>query len=325
MSVNLPYFKALAVDDHEQFRQLVCLILQQNAELEVVGQASDGLEAVQKAEELQPDLILLDIGLPKLNGIEAAKRIRKLAPYAKILFLSQESSSDVVQEALNLGALGYVHKLRAQRELLPAIEAVLRGNRFVGGGLKGTEPGESTNAYIPSHEVQFYSDDAVFVESFTRFIAAALKAGKAVIVLISESHRHSLLQRLKAQGLDVAAAIETGNLIPLDNAETLAKFMVDDMPDQARLFEVVGGLIKTAAQAAKTERPRIAACGECAPLLWLEGKVDAAIRLEQLWDQLVKTYEFDTLCGYALSSFQGEKGEQVFQSICAEHSAAYSR
>jgi len=69
----------------------------------VVGEASDGLEAVQKSEELQPDLIVLDIGLPSLNGIEAARRIRNLAPKSKILFLSQESSADVVQEALNSG------------------------------------------------------------------------------------------------------------------------------------------------------------------------------------------------------------------------------
>lgn len=326
MSAKLPYSsKILVVEDHEKFGQFVCLLLEQDAELLVVGQASDGLEAVQKAEELQPDLILLDIGLPKLNGMEAARRILERAPDAKILFLSQESSSDVVQEALNLGALGYVLKLRAQKELLPAIKAVLRGNRLVGGGLKGTELGESTNGYIPSHEAQFCSDDAVFLESFTRFIATSLRAGKAVVVLVSESHRHGILQRLKAQGLEVGAAIETGNLILLDAAETLAKFMVDGMPDQARLLDIVNGLIKTAAHAAGTERPRIAACGECAPTLWAEGKLDAAIRLEQLWDQVVKTYEFDTLCGYALSSFQGDKDEQVFQSICAEHSAVHSR
>ena len=89
---------------------------------------------MQKAEELQPDLILLDIGLPKLNGLEAAKRIRKVAPHAKILFLSQESSPTVVQEALHSGALGYVLKSHAGRELRPAIEAVLAGGHSVGGG-----------------------------------------------------------------------------------------------------------------------------------------------------------------------------------------------
>ena len=80
---------------------------------------------------MKPDLILLDIGLPKLNGLEAARRIRQLSPESKILFLSQESSADVVQEALRLGALGYVVKGHAQSDLLPAVEAVLRGERFI--------------------------------------------------------------------------------------------------------------------------------------------------------------------------------------------------
>jgi DNA-binding NarL/FixJ family response regulator len=100
--------------------------------LRVIGVASDGLEAVQKAEELQPDLILLDIGLPSLNGIEVARQIRKFSPKSKILFVSQESSADVMQGALDAGAHGYVLKSDARRELLEGVNAVLRGERFVG-------------------------------------------------------------------------------------------------------------------------------------------------------------------------------------------------
>jgi DNA-binding NarL/FixJ family response regulator len=98
---------------------------------------SDGQEAVQRAEELKPDLILLDIGLPTLNGIEAARRIRKRAPESKIIFVSQESSLEVAREALNLGARGYVVKTRAASDLLAAVEAVLEGRQFVSGGLSG--------------------------------------------------------------------------------------------------------------------------------------------------------------------------------------------
>jgi len=121
--------RVLVVDDYEPFCRLVRSILQR-ADFQIVEQASDGLEAVRKAEDLQPDLILLDIGLPKVSGIEAAKQMRELTPHSRILFLSQESDSEIVQEALNLGALGYVHKPRAQSELLPAINAVLRGKQF---------------------------------------------------------------------------------------------------------------------------------------------------------------------------------------------------
>jgi DNA-binding NarL/FixJ family response regulator len=102
-------------------------------DLQVIGEVSDGLEAVQKSAELQPDLVLLDIGLPSLNGIEAARQIRKLGREPKIIFLSQESSANVVQEALSLGAQGYVVKAVAASKLLAAVEAVLRGETFVSG------------------------------------------------------------------------------------------------------------------------------------------------------------------------------------------------
>jgi DNA-binding NarL/FixJ family response regulator len=133
--LETPTVRVLVVDDYEPFRRFVCSTLGKRPEWQIVGTAADGLEAVQRAEELQPDLVLLDIGLPSLNGIEAARRIRKLCPDCKILFLSQESSADVVQEALGLGAMGYVVKAHAGNELSAAVEAVCQGRQFVGRGL----------------------------------------------------------------------------------------------------------------------------------------------------------------------------------------------
>jgi len=125
------------VEDSEPFRRFICSTLGKRPELQIVCEVSDGLEAVQKVKELQPDLILLDIGLPTLNGIDAARRIRKVAPQSKIIFLSQESSADVAHEALALGALGYVIKANAGRELLVSVEAVRQGRRFISAGLSG--------------------------------------------------------------------------------------------------------------------------------------------------------------------------------------------
>jgi DNA-binding NarL/FixJ family response regulator len=117
------------VDDYEPFRRLARSTLRKRPALQIVGEASDGLAAVRQAEELKPDLILLDIGLPGLNGLRAAREIRKLSPDSKIIFVSQESSPDVVQEALSLGAQGYVSKTRTASDLLAklaGVEAVLQ-------------------------------------------------------------------------------------------------------------------------------------------------------------------------------------------------------
>jgi DNA-binding NarL/FixJ family response regulator len=130
--------KILVVEDFDRFRQFVLQSLRQRAEFQLIYEASDGLEAVERAEELKPDLILLDIGLPKLNGIEVAHRIRQRSPNSKIIFLSQNSDFDVVRTALDTGALGYVRKTDARRELLPAMDAVLRGRQFVSSNSEST-------------------------------------------------------------------------------------------------------------------------------------------------------------------------------------------
>ena len=122
----------LVVEDFAPFRGFIRSTLEKRADLQVICEVADGLEAVQKTEELKPDLVLLDIGLPKLNGIEAARQIRKLAPQSKIIFLTQQSSADMVEKALSLGACGYVLKTLAATDLLAAVEAVILGEYFVG-------------------------------------------------------------------------------------------------------------------------------------------------------------------------------------------------
>jgi DNA-binding NarL/FixJ family response regulator len=128
--MRTPPFRTLIVDDHERFRLFLSLTLKEETQCEVVAQASDGLEALQNAEQLQPDLILLDLGLPTLNGMEVARRIRELCPDSKILIVSQESTPEIIEHALCIGAHGYLFKSDAAH--LPfAVDAVLTDKRFV--------------------------------------------------------------------------------------------------------------------------------------------------------------------------------------------------
>jgi len=129
--------RVLVVDDYQPWQVFVSTTLRNVPELEIVGKVSDGLEGVQQAQQLQPDLILLDVGLPTMNGIEAARRIRKVSPTSKILFVSENRSPDIAEEALSTGAGGYVVKSDAASELLPAVKAVLEGKRFVSASLAG--------------------------------------------------------------------------------------------------------------------------------------------------------------------------------------------
>jgi DNA-binding NarL/FixJ family response regulator len=207
--------RVLVVDDYEPFRRFLCARLGERQDIQVIGEASDGLSAIRKAEELQPDLIVLDIGLPALNGIEVGRRIRRLCPDCKILFVSQESFVEVVQEAFKLGASAYVVKAHAGTELSAAMEAICQGRRFVSKRLLSLNRAEDTDTqttghFFPHegfppvrpgtpkiahhHRVNFYSHDAAWLVGLARFVEAALNEGNPVIVVATEPHRDGLFR-----------------------------------------------------------------------------------------------------------------------------------
>lgn len=216
--------RVLVVDDYPRWREFVCRALLARPTWQVVGQASDGLEAVQKAQDLQPDLIVLDVGLPSINGIKAATRMRTAAPDSKILFLSENTSVEIAEEAFRTGAAGYVVKSRAGQELVPALDAILQGGRFVSSGLSdhdliGPRDGISGGR---RRQVEFYTEDSSFVDGFASTIEAALRTGKAMVVIASEPHLASIQQRLRSDGVDVDAAIEKKRFTPLGLTDSLS-------------------------------------------------------------------------------------------------------
>ena len=125
--------RVLLVDDFLPWREYVRTLIAERKDLSIEAEASDGLEAIEKIKEAQPELVLLDMGLPKLNGIEVLKQALVISPSIRIIVLTQENSADFVQEAVRLGAMGYVNKADARTELLRAIDSVLQGRRFATG------------------------------------------------------------------------------------------------------------------------------------------------------------------------------------------------
>ena len=337
------------VDDFVPWRNYLVTKLGGNPALQVVGVASDGAEAVLKAGELRPDLILMDVSLPELSGIQAAAKIRALSPESKILFVSQHLDFDIALAALDAGGLGYVVKPDADTELLTAVEGVMSGKRFVSALLASQDFAGVLVPQAPirarsvqsvelsarplirnktighSHEVAFYGDDGCFLNRCTRFVAAALANGDAVITIMIPLHRSSLRQKLESEGCDVAEAMKQGRYLDLEPWDLLSIFLVNEQPDAGRFKKAAGDFIATALKAATGKHPRVAVCGECPALLHAEGKAEAAVEMERLWNELANVYDVASLCGYPIERFRSEDQGRIFQRICAEHSAVYSQ
>jgi CheY-like chemotaxis protein len=302
--------RILVVDDHETCRRFIRAALARRAETETF-EASDGSAAIERAGALQPDVILLDISLPGLGGLEVARRLPRIAPRSRMLFVSNELDPDVIHETLRLGAGGYVHKTCCDEDLIPAIDAVLEGRRFVSSILAST--------HHRRHEVLFYADDAVLIEGFSRFAGASLGAGRAAIVLATEPHRNGIVRTLREMGVGVDDGIERGTCLLLDAAATLETIMVNGAPDRFRFLEGLRGLIDAAATATGIQNSRVAICGECVGLLCAMGDLDAAITIEKTGNDLVKACDVDILCAYPLRRWQDD--DLTFGRVCTQHSA----
>ena len=134
--------RVLVVDDFEDWRKFVLSVLKQESGFDIVGEAEDGLKAIQLAEKLKPCVVVLDVSLPGINGVEACRWIGKVTPDTRIVFLSEHSDREIVKAALNAGAVAYVAKSDAASDLLAAIHAVARGERYLSRRISELQTGD---------------------------------------------------------------------------------------------------------------------------------------------------------------------------------------
>jgi PAS domain S-box-containing protein len=166
------------------------------------------------------------------------------------------------------------------------------------------------------HFVQFYETDEFLIDSVNGFVAAALDAGNSSLVIATLEHRVAIERKLTASGISVAAAIESGQYVALDAADTLSKLMADGLPSPLLFQQYLGGIVSRLAQDGR----RVHAFGEMVALLWANGNRHAAIRLEELWNELGKALRFTLFCAYPMSAFGDESCAVPFNGICACHS-----
>ncbi len=175
-----------------------------------------------------------------------------------------------------------------------------------------------------THSAHFYSSDTLLMNEIGRRLAGALADGGSALALATPEHRRELERELGLRGLDAARLARQGRWVAQDAAETLATFMTESWPDEDRFAQIVGELVDRAAEAAiragAADRPQIAVYGEMVAVLWEQGKTGAAVRLEELWNQLAKTRRFHLSCGWPLRFFSHDRDGMVLQRICSEHS-----
>ena len=312
------------VDDFEPWHPFVGSLLQSEPSLEIVGHAFDGSEAVQKAQKLQPDLILLDIGLPGLHGLEAARQMRQHSQNATILFCSEHHSPEIAEAALETGALGYVVKRDAARELLPAVRAVLQGRHFVSSRFGSHKFVTTALGRELAHVVEFYTHDSVLLDELAAMFRASLAAGDSVVAIMTSSHRSGLEQRLMEQGVDVREAIKNDWLLLFDTDQILGECMDTVGLSRERCLSHFGNILRTAEAAARGQHKRVVVFGETVAVLWAQEKYDAAIQLEELWNELAPTCNFHLCCAYPASAFREGVGKERYATLCAQHSQVVS-
>jgi DNA-binding NarL/FixJ family response regulator len=196
-------FRILVADDHEVVRRGLCALLRNQPGWEVCGEACDGREAVVKVLTLKPDVVILDIGMPNLNGLEATRQILKANPQIKILILTLHDSDQVVQEVLNAGARGFLLKTDAARDLVNAVDALRRGKIYftpkvaamvLDGFLRrenGSEPKPPARSRLTPREreiVQLLAEGKSSKE-----VAVAL----GLSVKTAETHRSNIMRKLE--------------------------------------------------------------------------------------------------------------------------------
>ena len=181
------------------------------------------------------------------------------------------------------------------------------------------EPG--SRLPYPSHSVQFYNSDASLAREVSAFLGPALAAGNSALLVATAAHSRAFADELKTRGLSLARIIAQGRYIELEAAETLAKLMVDGLPDAERFAHVIGGTVLRTNAAAQADHPCVAVFGEMVALLWAAAKTEAALKLEKLWNGLAATHPFALRCAYPISGFSRQEHVDPFLKICALHSA----
>jgi DNA-binding NarL/FixJ family response regulator len=224
----MPELRILIADDHAPLRRSIRSLLESHAQWSVCGEAADGEEAIEEAERLRPDVVLLDISMPKLNGLEAARRIRQSVPTAQLLVLTMHSSDQLPEEARRAGARDVVMKSDADRSLIGAIESLRAPDRAI--------PLAGSVIRQWRHVAAFFRSEEERYRVLAPFIADGLAVGEKAIHIIDPPDRDRHVRRLTEAGIDVAGAVARHQLVLLPWNEA---YLRDGRFDQQAMIDLL--------------------------------------------------------------------------------------
>ena len=302
---------ALVADDHPELLRGVCGLLA--SRFDVVATARDGLEAIDLAQRLAPDVILLDIVMPGLDGLQVAARLQELDLPSRVVVMTSHAYDDYVEQAFQAGVWGFVRKMRLATDLVRALDHVHDGRLFLPS--LGTLPTVAGSA----HAVQFHSYDGHFIQGVSDLANRALQRGHVVAVVATPAVRVGVAERLQQYGWHAGELGEYGRYHAMDAAASLAGVMRDGHPDPQRLSEGVAALERMRVEAADTLDPRLTLIGEIAVPLLLDGHVQDALEIERVWNGLTRALPWLGVCCYPMASFDDLKAPRPFHDVCAEH------
>jgi CheY-like chemotaxis protein len=290
-------------------------------DFEVVGAATDGHQALDVAASVNPDVIVLDVTMPGLNGFQTARELRKRGTRASIVYLTMHDSEEFVAEGFRSGGDGYVLKTRLHVDLMNALDHVLAGQAFVPSlnSLLAIGAGRS------GHAAQFYADERTLIDEMSRFLQSALGRGDAVSAVFPKPIQQGLAAHLRARGWDVPESGVRGRFCAIDSTDAVSSIMRNGSIDPRRVSEVIAKMDHFRAANSESADQRLTIVGQIAIPLLAAGDVESAIHCEQFWNEQTRTLPFLTVCCYPITCFTDRMHADVFRDTCAEHWAvAYS-
>ncbi|MGB8988834.1 MAG: response regulator [Candidatus Sulfotelmatobacter sp.] len=316
--------KVLIVDDRAQFRRMVRSLIDSQPKYRICGEAGDGIEAIEKVRQLHPHLVLMDINMPRMDGLEATRIIRRENPDCHVVIVTQNDAAVAREQARSVDANGFVTKFDLIRDLLPEMGRVVMGNNRSGGEKKNVavdgEPwrGLLSGAAPRDHIVQLYQDEQFLNRAVCRFAAAAIANGEGIILVPTIAHWDAFRPRLESEGVDVNAAEKRGQLTIVDADNLLPTFMRDGMPDSPVFMGLAANVVSQARGDGRY--PKVRWWGEMVNILWERGDVAASMNLEDLFDQLANEQDIAIFCSFLMDNFNGDVHARMLPRLSENHS-----